>query len=212
MADHAPWKPVDLVEVTILQLDKEIIVFEEGDPDENPWISGSPTIENIVVESYSPFWVDEFNKQQKSIATALSDSFVEIEHVGSTAVPGLHAKPVIDIDLIVDDPGRETDYVPALSRIGYTLTIREPSWYQHRMLRLAEPRVNLHVFGRNCPEHLRHLLFRDWLRAHPDDRQRYADAKSIAAEGVDTAHAYNMNKQTVVRDIYQKIFRAHGLI
>ena len=212
MADHAPWKPADLGEVNILQLDKEIIVFEEGDPDENPWISGSPTIENIVVESYSPFWVDEFNKQQENIATALADISVKIEHVGSTAVPGLHAKPVIDIDLIVDDPGRETDYVPALSRIGYTLTIREPSWYQHRMLRLAEPRVNLHVFGRNCPEHIRHLLFRDWLRAHPADRQLYADAKSIAADGVDTAHAYNMNKQAVVRDIYQKIFRARRLI
>ncbi|MGO4741359.1 GrpB family protein [Bosea sp. 2KB_26] len=195
-----------------MQLDKEIIVFEEGDPNENPWVSGSPTIENIVVEKYSPLWVQEFNKQQKNIETALADFSVKIEHVGSTAVPGLPAKPVIDIDLIVEDPSRETDYVPTLSRIGYKLTIREPSWYQHRMLRLAEPRVNLHVFGRNCPEHIRHVLFRDWLRAHPDDRQRYADAKSIAADGVDTANAYNMNKQSVVRDIYQTIFRARGLI
>lgn len=205
-------QPLRIVEENILQFDRIVTVFEEGDPNENPWVSGSPTVESIVVERYSPSWVDAFHKHKSDIATELGETAISIEHIGSTAVPGLPAKPIIDIDLIVDDPGRENNYVPGLSRIGYKLTIREPSWYQHRMLRLAEPRVNLHVFGPTCPEHIRHLLFRDWLRAHSDYRQQYADAKSSAAEDVDTATAYNMKKQSVVRHIYQTIFRAHGLI
>lgn len=137
---------------------------------------------------------------------------LEIEHVGSTAVPDLPAKPVIDIDLIVPDPEREEQYVPALQALGYDLTIRERSWYQHRMLRREEPRVNLHVFGPACPEHARHVLFRDWLRQQPADRKRYAEAKMLAKDGVDTAHDYNRRKQDVVLDIYQAIFKSRGWI
>ncbi|WP_416776658.1 GrpB family protein [Xenorhabdus budapestensis] len=103
---------------------------------------------------------------------------MNIEHVGSTAVPGMVAKPVIDIDLIVEDPTQEEKYVPALERLGYDLTVREPNFYQHRCLRLAKPRVNLHVFGLDFPEHIRHIWFRDWLREHPEDCERYIAAKN----------------------------------
>jgi GrpB-like predicted nucleotidyltransferase (UPF0157 family) len=117
---------------------------------------------------------------------------------------------VIDIDLIVGDPNREEDYVPPLSALGYVLTVRELSWYRHRMLRHDVPRVNLHVFGPDCPEHIRHVLFRDWLCDHPEDRERYADIKSRARIGVDNVQDYNRNKQAVVRTIYQRIFEHHG--
>ena len=80
---------------------------------------------------------------------------LQLEHVGSTSVPGLAAKPVIDIDLTVADPGREQDYVPALGAIGFRLTIREPWWYDHRMPAADEPRCNLHVVGFDSPEPLR---------------------------------------------------------
>ncbi|HHR3935051.1 MULTISPECIES: GrpB family protein [Gammaproteobacteria] len=79
------------------------------------------------------------------------------DHVGSTAVEGLAAKPIIDIDLIVENPEDEASYLLALEALGYELTIREPSWYQHRMLKLHHPMVNLHVFGKDCPEYYRHL-------------------------------------------------------
>lgn len=188
----------------------EIMTFEEGDPNENPWVAGKPKQEDISVEPYSPQWEASFESQRDKIAHALGETAVAIEHVGSTAVLGLPAKPVIDIDLIVSDPNEEQAYVPALTRVGYELTVRERSWYQHRMLRLEHPRVNLHVFGPDCPEHTRHRLFRDWLREHADDRQLYADAKLAAKHGVSTAHDYNKNKQEVVRNIYQRIFISNG--
>ncbi|ENQ7718336.1 GrpB family protein [Bombella apis] len=190
----------------------EIMTFEDGDPNENPWVADKPKQEDISVEPYSPEWVAVFKSQREKIAHALGEAALAIEHVGSTAVLGLPAKPVIDIDLIVNDPNEEEAYIPALTRVGYELTVRERSWYQHRMLRLEHPRVNLHVFGPNCPEHIRHRLFRDWLREHSDDRQLYTDAKIAAKHDVNTAHDYNKNKQEAVRHIYQRIFISNGWI
>ena len=135
--------------------------------------------------------------------------------MGSTAVPGLAAKPVIDIDLTVADPGREQDYVPALEAIGFLLVIREPWRYGHRALQADEPRCNLHVFGFDSPEPVRHRIFRDWLRASPE-RDRYAAAKRQAASAANGAgeHVmqYNARKQQVVREIYHRAFLAGGLL
>ena len=189
---------------------KEITTFEEGDPDENPWVFGQPKLESIEVEAYDPEWVTLFQMLKNNINIALAEKALAIEHIGSTAVPGLSAKPVIDIDVIVDEPDNEDAYVPALAALGYIHTVRERSWYQHRMLRHDSPRANLHVFGPNCPEHIRHVLFRNWLRTHPEDRNLYAEAKFQAKDGVNTAHAYNMKKQAVVREIYAKIFEYYG--
>jgi GrpB-like predicted nucleotidyltransferase (UPF0157 family) len=187
-----------------------IVTFEEGDPDENPWVKGKPKREKIEVEEYDPLWAKQFELRRAEIEAVLPEVALSIEHVGSTAVPGLPAKPVIDIDLIVADPEQEQEYVPALTAIGYDLTVRERSWYQHRMLRHDNPRVNLHVFGPGCPEHVRHILFRDWLRERPADRQRYADAKMLAKVGATTEPDYNLRKQDVVRDIYRDIFMHQG--
>ena len=188
-----------------------IAVFEEGNPQENPWVAGAPAVEHIEVQAHDPAWAVQFLALKQGLQAALADKALAIEHVGSTAVPDLPAKPVIDIDLIVADPDDEGVYVPALESLGYRLTVRERSRYQHRMLRLDAPRVNLHVFGPACPEHVRHLLFRDWLRAHPQDRLRYADAKAQAKTGADTAPTYNQRKQAVVRAICDKLFASHGL-
>jgi len=189
-----------------------IVIFEDGDSSENPWVTGTPGPEEIKIEAYSSEWPRVFDGCESLIAKALPGIAVSIEHVGSTAVPSLPAKPVIDVDLIVGDPDREEDYVPALKAMGYVLTVRERSWYRHRMLRHDAPRVNLHVFGPSCPEHVRHLLFRDWLCDHPDDRARYADAKVLAKAGVDNVEHYNRKKQAVVREIYHKIFVHRGWI
>lgn len=186
----------------------KIMHFEDGDPEENPWITGKPTREDIQVEAYNPQWAETFSPCKAEIERVLSHTALHIEHVGSTAVPELAAKPVIDIDLIVADPEDEDSYIPVLEALGYQLRIRERSWYQHRMLRLEQPRVNLHVFGPSCPEHIRHILFRDWLRDHPADRQRYSQAKLLAKDGVTNATDYNARKKNVVRDIYQDIFRS----
>jgi GrpB-like predicted nucleotidyltransferase (UPF0157 family) len=130
--------------------------------------------------------------------------------------PGLAAKPVIDIDLTVADPGREQDYVSALETIGFRLAIREPWWYGHRVLRMDEPPCNLHVFGFDSPELVRHRIFRDWLRGNPDQRDCYAAAKREAASeanaGGEHVMQYNARKQQVIREIYHRAFVAAGLL
>lgn len=184
--------------------------FEEGDPNENPWVAGGLVSEEIKLSAYSPAWRDLFDANKLLIAEALPGIARTIEHIGSTAVPSLTSKPIIDIDLIVDDPSCEETYIPALTALGYVLTVRERSWYQHRMLRHDSPRINLHVFGPNCPEHIRHILFRDWLREHQEDRKRYADGKEEARIGAVSMQDYNRSKQYLIRDIYRKIFETSG--
>jgi GrpB-like predicted nucleotidyltransferase (UPF0157 family) len=85
---------------------------------------------------------------------------LQLDHVGSTSVPGLAAKPVIDIDLTVADPAREQDYVPALETAGFRLIIREPWWHGHRLLQSDQPPCNLHVFAFDSPELIKHQIFR----------------------------------------------------
>ena len=199
MADSEDWPPPSA-----------ITTFADGDPDEDPWVTSAPAVEAIEISAYSPEWPALFEASKKLIARALAGIALNIEHIGSTAVPNLAAKPVIDIDLIVDDPTREDAYVPALAALGYVLTIRERTWHEHRMLRHDRPRIHLHVFGRCCPEHARHILFRDWLRAHPEDCARYVRAKHEARIGAANGRDYNRNKQAVVRDIYSTIFASRG--
>jgi GrpB-like predicted nucleotidyltransferase (UPF0157 family) len=163
-----------------------------------------------------PVWPRQYEVLAGRIRELLSWRVLHLEHVGSTSVPGLAAKPVIDIDLTVADPGREQDYVPALEAAGFRLTIREPWWYGHRVLRSDRPRCNLHVFGFDSPEPVRHRLFRDWLRGNPAERDRYAAAKLRAASEANAAgeHVmqYNARKQQVIRDIYHRAFVASGLL
>jgi GrpB-like predicted nucleotidyltransferase (UPF0157 family) len=135
----------------------------------------------ITISPYDPDWAGRYLRVESRIRAALGERALAVEHVGSTAVPGLAAKDRIDIDLIVDDPASEEGYVPALANAGYTLRTREPHWYEHRCLWTENHDVNLHVFGPDCDEHLRHLVLRDWLRAHPEDRDRYSALKYRAA-------------------------------
>ncbi|WZB72408.1 GrpB family protein [Achromobacter xylosoxidans] len=180
----------------------------DSDPDENPWVRGKPAPESIAIVAYDPEWPARYDGLAADLRRALGPVALDIQHIGSTAVPGLPAKPVIDIDVAVADPTREDLYVPALEALGYELRVREPSWHQHRCLQLASPRVNLHVFGPDCPEAIRHRMFRDWLRGSAEDRQRYAQAKQGAASDTQDMTQYNQRKQDIVRDIYDRVFRA----
>jgi GrpB-like predicted nucleotidyltransferase (UPF0157 family) len=105
----------------------EIMTFDEGDPNENPWVTGEPKQENISVEPFSVEWKAVFDAQREKIVHALGGAALAVEHVGSTAVMGLPAKPVIDIDVIVRNPNEEETYLPALAEAGYQLTVRERS-------------------------------------------------------------------------------------
>lgn len=138
-----------------------------------------PTLHNgrIYLEEYDPEWPRLFEREATRIRAALGDQALQVEHVGSTSIPGLAAKPLIDILLVVPNSADEASYVPALEAAGYTLTIREPDWYEHRLFKGPETSVNVHTFSEGCAEIERMLLFRDWLRGHPDDRERYERTK-----------------------------------
>jgi GrpB-like predicted nucleotidyltransferase (UPF0157 family) len=190
----------------------EITRHHDADPSEDPWVSGPPPPERVVVVPYNSEWPHRYHTLSAGIRKALGDAVLGIEHVGSTSVEGLAAKDVVDINLTVADPRDEDAYVPRLERLGYVLTIREQSFHEHRCLRLAQPRANLHVFGPNSPETIRQRMFRDWLRTHPDDRARYEAAKRAAIPGGGNVIDYNARKQDVVREIYDRLFRAAGML
>src|SRR3954449_4824370 len=115
----------------------------------------------VVLRDYDPRWPEQFRREADRIHAALGERVLQLEHVGSTAVPGLVAKPLIDMLLLVADAAKELAYVPALEAVGYRLRIREPDWHEHRLLKGPDVDVNLHVFGPNSPEVERLLRFRD---------------------------------------------------
>lgn len=194
------------------------MTFDDASPPprESPLVAGQKVATDLEIVAADPSWPATYAALGQEIAEALGDLALWVEHVGSTSVPELAAKPVIDIDLTVADSGEESAYVPALEKRGFVLVVREPWWYEHRCLRRINPACNLHVFSPECAETERHRIFRDWLRSHPEDRLLYAAAKSSAAERTRSigGHTmdYNARKETVVRDIYDRAFRALGLL
>lgn len=163
----------------------------------------------IAIIEYDPIWPDKFSRVYQRIQRALGDRALAIEHIGSTSVPGLPAKAVIDIDLVIADPTHEVEYVPALEAAGFQFVFREPFWYDHRFFGLGEPYANVHVFAPECPEHLRHVAFRDWLRGCEADRLLYASVKREAAEVTrqdgGTVMDYNDRKAFVIQDILSRM-------
>ena len=131
----------------------------------------------INLVDYQPLWTALFHREAERIRHALGDAAIVIEHVGSTSVPGLAAKPIIDIVVAVADSADEAAYVPALESAGYTLRIREPDWHEHRMFNGPDTDTNVHIFTAADPEIERMVEFRDRLRTDEDARERYAAAK-----------------------------------
>lgn len=191
---------------------EEITRHRDPDPSEDPWVQGPPAPEPVEIVAYDPEWLIHYRAPSADVVAVLGDAVLDIAHVGSTAVEGLAAKDVIDINLTVADPRDEDVYVPTLENLGYVLTVREPSFHEHRCLRLAHPRANLNVFGPDCPGSIRMRMFRDWLRTHPEDRTLYEDAKCTAISGGGHVMDYNARKQNVVRDIYDRLFHAAGML
>ncbi len=122
-----------------------------------------------------------YAKLEGQIRDSLGAKALLIEHVGSTSVAGLSAKPVIDMVLAVSNSADESSYVPPLERLGYALRIREPDWFEHRLLKPPTIDGNIHVFSQGCEEISRMLAFRDWLRVNNDDMKLYERTKQELA-------------------------------
>lgn len=142
----------------------------------------TPYAERVVLAEYDPGWPRLFEREAERIREALGDNVVMLEHVGSTSVPGLAAKPRIDILLVVPDSSDEPSYVPALEAVGYVLRVREPEWHEHRVLKGPDTDINLHVFSPGSPEIDRMLGFRDHLRMNEADRLLYEQTKRDLAQ------------------------------
>lgn len=140
-----------------------------------------PLTSRIVVSDYDPRWPSSFEREAARIRSALGAGVMLLEHAGSTSVPGLPAKPVIDMILAVRDSSDEATYAPPLEAAGYVLRIREPDWLEHRVFKGPDTDVNLHVFTVGCGEIDQMLLFRDWLRLNVEDRDYYASQKRALA-------------------------------
>ena len=194
-------------------------------PHTDPWVV-KPAIASIDVVEYDSRWPGQAQEATARLQTALGLRALRIEHVGSTSVPGLPAKPIIDLDVTVADPAEEQRWLPLLEAAGFVLTVREPWWHEPRMLRGGRrpddsvaptdggPAANIHVFGPDSPGLMRHLVFRNWLRQSEADRRLYSAAKLDAAAAATGAgeHVadYNARKQAVIRDISARAFRATG--
>lgn len=156
----------------------------------------------VVLADYDPVWPGLFEREAARIRRVLGDRVRILEHAGSTSVPGLAAKPIIDIVLAVPDSADEASYVPALETASYVLRIREPDWFEHRMFKGPDTSVNLHVFSDGCPEIERMLAFRDRLRSNDDDRLSYERAKrELAAHDWKYVQDYADAKTEVVAAI-----------
>ena len=168
----------------------EALTFQEG---------------TITLVESDPTWPILFEREAVRVRQVLGPAVVRLEHAGSTSVPGLVAKPIIDIILVVLDSAAEPSYVPALTAAGYRLVIREPDWFEHRLFKGPDTDINMHVFTDGADEIGRMLRFRDRLRADERDRELYARTKRVlAAKQWRHVQHYAQAKSDVVQQIMQR--------
>ena len=160
---------------------------------------------SVEIHEYDPEWPHLYELEEARIRSVLGDRVVRIEHAGSTSVPGLPAKPIVDIVLEVPDSSDEPSYVPDLEAAGYRVVIREPDWFEHRVFKGPDTNVNLHTFSADCEEVDAMLLFRDHLRASAEDRELYARTKrELAAYPWKYVQQYADAKTAVVQEIKER--------
>lgn len=146
-----------------------------------------------------PAWSARFAVERAKIVAALGVKAIRVDHIGSTSIPGIAAKPIIDIDLSVKDVDDEEDYLPALTTAGYQLRVREPG---HRMVRTTNLGVHVHCCTTGSDWERRHLLFRDWLRYDRADRVAYGELKNVLAQqDWPDMNAYAEAKSALIKEI-----------
>jgi GrpB-like predicted nucleotidyltransferase (UPF0157 family) len=165
-------------------------------------ILGERDASSVRIVDYDPAWPGRFESERDRIAAALRSTAHRVEHIGSTAVPELAAKPVVDVMVTVDEPDDDGAFVPALIGAGYVLRVIEP---EHRMFRTPQRDVHLHLWRAGGDDERRHLLFRDWLRESADDRERYETVKrDLAAREWEDSNDYAIAKSDVIAAIMER--------
>ena len=172
-------------------------------PPDSDWIvPPAPFSGRVNLVEYDPTWPAQYEAVATRIRDALGDMAVILEHAGSTSVPGLAAKNQIDVILGVPDSTDEAAYVPALEAAGFEFAIREPEWFEHRLFRGTNPKVNVHAYSADCEEIGTMLAFRDWMRTHPEDRALYErEKRRLAEHRWETMQDYADAKTDVIQEI-----------
>lgn len=153
----------------------------------------------IILVEHRASWAQSFSDHAARIAAAVGPAALQVEHIGSTSIPGLAAKPILDILLVVPDITAEEDYLPQLLGEGYVLRVREPG---HRLLRTPERDLHLHVLQAGDPAASDYLLLRDWLRSQPRDRALYeATKRELTSRDWPDMNAYADAKTDVIEAI-----------
>jgi GrpB-like predicted nucleotidyltransferase (UPF0157 family) len=164
-------------------------------------IGGVERVEIKVVD-YDPAWPGLFERQAQHIRSALGPVALAVEHIGSTSVPDLPAKPIIDVILVVANSADEASYLPALEAAGYQLRVRDPRDNEHRMVRTPTRDVHVHIYSAGCEEIERCVSFRDRLRASRDDRELYARTKrELVGRDFQDMNSYAAAKTQVIAEI-----------
>ena len=195
----------------------EILKDSEYQPELVQRIAFRSSQPSLEVVPYDPAWPSLFAQIKELILTALGSTAVAVHHTGSTSVPNLPAKNIIDIDLVVQDSTDEDAYVQKLEAVGFKFLLREPHWHEHRFFYTYDPcAVNLHVWGPESPEVLRHQIFRQRLLNCPEDMAMYLKAKELAAsqikENGGLMQDYNLLKEDTIRQILRNAFKDLGYI
>ena len=171
----------------------------------------TPLNAQIYLAPYDLAWPAQYDAEAAKIRAALGEAALVLEHVGSTSIPGMPAKPIIDIILCIADSADEDAYVPALTAQGYRLHLREPEWEQHRVMKGEWPMVNLHVLTVGSQELVRMVAFRDRCRSHPEELARYREAKqALAGQVWRHVQHYANAKGEVVEAIIERALAERG--
>ncbi|KAG0646555.1 non sense mediated decay [Hyphodiscus hymeniophilus] len=208
---------------------KDLIKLNDFDENDVERISFRKFKPSLDIVDPDPTWPSTYAIFASRIITALgppsssngagpgTGHLASVSHVGSTSVPGLPAKAIIDIDVVVPDINDESAYVSALESQGFQFMLREPKWYGHRFFTADKPMfANVHVWGPACPAAERHRIFKEWLIENVDDRDLYARTKKECSEasklGGESIQEYNDRKEGVIEGILHRAFKRLGYV
>jgi GrpB-like predicted nucleotidyltransferase (UPF0157 family) len=161
----------------------------------------------VVIAPYDLAWPRIYEEEGKLIRGTVGGIIRSLEHVGSTSVPGLCAKPIIDIIAGVDGRDDAEKFRALLKPLGYddASTGDNPDWYYCLAKTAHVPGFHLHLVKEGSPHHLKHILFRDWLRTHPADAEAYKELKTrLAVKYRNDRVAYTDGKTEFINEIVEK--------
>lgn len=162
---------------------------------------------SVVIEEYTSDWVLRFQEEKRILKGILCDKAIAIEHIGSTSVEGLGAKPIVDIMVGVSHLNEVDEFIEPLKKVGYEYVVHK-EFPNRRFFRKGQWRAgthHLHIYQYESEEWKNHILFRNYLRTHPDQLKKYQQLKKELAEKYhfDRA-AYTKAKEPFILTVIKK--------